>query len=154
MRNIFLLGLIVLSGCTTTPYRTGSIVVNKFTTASMENRNPIDIRPDVLQIVQDSVQRDIVKFLQEKGRMKIAQSCKDADYELVGSFTEMDMKIDSHFRLVTVTVSREFTADIEGRLIDCKTGKTIKEFSVDENDENVANATECLAESVISKIEK
>lgn len=153
IRSLFLM-MAFLAGCAAGPYRTGSIVINKFTMINMENSNPFDIRPDVLQTVQDSVQKQIVSAIQERGHFKIAQSCKDAEYELVGEFTHMNVRINSHYRFVTITVSREFEADAEGYLVKCGTGERITEFGVGCNDEDFASAVQDMADDVVDQIER
>lgn len=134
--------------------RTGSVVVEKFSINGYKTSNPVNIKKDVAEYVQDGLQREILNYLKQDSKLTAADSCDMADYRLVGSVKEINSDIESHYRFVTVTVNNKFEVDIEGALLRCKDGFQVAEFSSSKDEEKMDKLLEKLAGSVVKDVRK
>lgn len=144
----------ITTGCAATQPRTGSIAVHKFATDSYTTDNPFQVKREVVDIMADELQKHILYYIKRDTKLIPAQDCTTgADYELVGRFQEVNSKIDSHWRLVTVTVNQLFEIDTDGvQLKRCKTGEVLVDVGPSKDGENATSALKSLADKIVGKI--
>lgn len=152
--SIVLLSAMIVTACTPAPLRTGSLVINKFGIEDYKNPNPVAIRKDVAESLRDGLYRELLTKIKEDSKLNIAQDCSTADYELTGRFERINSKIDSHYRLVLVTVNHQFEVEVEGLLRRCRSGEVVTDFSASEEKEDMENLIEKLADSIVKDIRK
>jgi len=151
---ICLIVIAALAGCAQHPMRTGSIVVNKFDIKGYQTNNPMQVKDDVLQRLSNDLHVSILKHITNDSKMTLAKDCQDGDFELTGKFEKVNVNLDSHWRVVTVTVNQEFDVDVRAELKNCKTGAKVVEFDADEDDEDMNNLIDNLGDSVVKGIKK
>lgn len=155
MKCIFLfIVLFVASGCTSAPFRTGSVAIEKFSIENYKTSNPVDIKKDVAEFVQKGLYQELHSHMLRDSKLTTAADCSVADYRLTGTITQIDSQIESHYRFVTITVNQNFEVEVEGSLFRCSTGEKVLDFSVDEERDKMDEVAEELAEEIIGKIRK
>lgn len=156
MRSIFasVLAIALLAGCAPTQPRTGSIVINKFSVEGFKTDNPFQVKRDAVEMMRDELYNSIIEKVKNETKMTIATDCSTGDFELTGRFEEINSKIDSHWRVVTVTVNQMFDVDTDGLLKRCLTGETVVEFGPSKSGESMSDVIESLAEKIVSEISK
>jgi len=148
------LALALLAACAPTQPRTGTVVINKFSIDGYKTDNPFQVKKDAVEMMRDELHKSIIENITTNTKMKIAPDCSTGDFELTGRFEEINSKIDSHWRLVTVTVNQLFDVDIDGQLKRCKTGETLMEFDPSKSGESMSEVIESLAGKIVSEISK
>lgn len=156
MKHLYaiILPLFLFAACTPGPYRTGTIVVNKFEIEDYKNPNPIAIRKDVAENLRDTLYRELLAELHNESKFKIGTDCGNSDFELTGRFASINQKLDSHYRFVTVTVEQKFEVSVQGQLKSCRSGKVLATFDQSEDDEDMSNLLNNLASHIVSDINR
>jgi hypothetical protein len=144
----------IISGCSTAPFRTGSVVIDKFDTSKYRTSNPVFIKADVADYVREHLHDGLRQYLLQDSKLTIAENCSSGDYRLVGRIKEINTDVESHYRFVTVTVNNNFEIDAEGELVSCKSGDKIAEFSVSKDEDRMDKAVDELAEKIVAKIRR
>lgn len=144
--------LFLFTGCAPTAYRTGNITIGKFTVADSEEFRALEIRPEDTERARVGFQKFLAEEILKETRMTPSDQC--SDYQVEGQITKIDPKIDSHFRMFAVTVSKEYEFEVEGVLRDCNTGAIFQEFDFGKTDSNFGDAMESVAAKVAKKIAK
>jgi hypothetical protein len=151
---LMILAVFTLAGCASHPMRTGKIVVNQFETKDYKTNNPIQVKDDVAERISRDLHKAVLKYLGEDSKMTLAHDCSDGDYVLTGRFEKIDSKIDSHWRIVTITINQEFDVDIEGVLKNCKTSQELKRFDPGKSGEDMSSMINSLGNKIVSNIKK
>lgn len=151
---ILLILAFIVTGCAQHPMRTGQIVINKFDIKDYQTNNPLQVKDDVVERLSGDLHKALLKYIPQDSKMTVSKECKEGDFELTGKFEKVDVKIDSHFRLVTIKVTQEFSVDVSGELKKCKTGEVIARFESDKDNEDMKSVIDDLAENVVHKIKK
>ena len=146
--------LVLLTACAPTQPRTGSIVINKFSIEGYKTDNPFQVKKDALETMRDELHNSIIAYVTKDTKMTIVPDCTTGDFELTGRFEEVNSKIDSHWRVVTITVNQLFDVDIDGQLKRCRTGEKLVEFGPSKSGESMASVIDGLADKIVSKISK
>ena len=157
MRRLYvmILWMSLLVGCTQpVPYRTGTIVLQKFGIEDYKNPNPVAIRKDVAESLRDTLHRELLAELQDESKLKIGKDCGDADFELTGRFVSINQELDSHYRFVTVTVEQKFEVGVQGQLKRCRSDEVLVTFDEMEDDEDMSNLLDNLASYIVSEINR
>lgn len=149
-----LLALVALSGCAATQPRTGTIVVQPFATTDFRTNNHLQVSPEAVSRMERELNQHILKELKNESKLTIGKDCMTADFELTGKIDEVKAKFDSHWRVVTVTVNQEFAVNVLAWLKDCKTGKVLVESERSEDDEDLSNALDNIAGSIVKDISR
>lgn len=149
-----ILAFVLLSACAPTQPRTGSIVINKFSIEGYKTDNPFQVKKDAVEMMRDELYSGIIAYVKKDTKMTIVPDCTTGDFELTGRFEEINSKIDSHWRVVTITVNQLFDVDIDGQLKRCRTGEKLVEFGPSKSGESMANIINHLAKKIVSKISK
>ncbi len=155
MKKALLLFLCVLAaGCTSAPFRTGSIKINKFDTAGFKTSNPIDVNSRVAEDISGALDTEIRKAVIKESKLEITDACSDGGYELKGRVVEISTDTDHKFRFAYVASVRKFKVAIEAWLYRC--GSTVPMFDIteDKDDEDMLHITEDLAEAIVGNIRK
>lgn len=156
MRVLLLVIMVFMTtACAPTQYRTGSVAINKFSIDDYRTNNPMHVKKDVAEHIRDELHSNIVKSIPKDTKLTVSESCETADFELTGRFEEINSKIDSHWRLVTVTVNQLFQVDTDDvKLKRCKTGEVLLDIGPSKQSEDMSSLLDSLADKIVSKIAK
>lgn len=155
MKKILLLCLCVFAaGCAQAPFRTGSIKINKFDTASFKTSNPVDINSRVAEDISTALDADIRKQIVKDSQLKLSDTCQPGGYELKGRMVEISTDTDHNYRFVYVASHRKFKVDIEAWLYRCGSTEPMFDITEDKDDEDMMEVSEDLAEVVVDKISR
>ena len=152
MKIIFVLVLLMLSGCATPPYRTGTIAVQKFTTTNFETNNPFMVKQDAVDKISEQLQTEIKTQVEEKTKMRLGANCLSSDYELIGRVLRVDSDVDSSLRPFHFSVYNRFSVHFDSNLIDCKTQKIVKNLSHNESEKNMIKVIGKLGDYIRNRI--
>ena len=151
---VLLISVLNIVSCTSVPHRTGTIVINKFETKGYRTNNPVHVKDDVVEKLRDDLHARILQYLTMDSKLRLATDCSSGDYELTGTFEDVDAFIDSHWRLVTITVEQKFKVGVDVKLLRCSTKEVVVETDPDESDEDMKAIINEIAEDIIKDIRK
>jgi len=155
MNKILLLCLcVVTAGCATAPFRTGSIKINKFDTASFKTSNPVDINSRVVEDISTALDADIRKQIKKDSQLNLSDTCLPGGYELKGRMVEISTDTDHNYRFAYVASVRKFKVDIEAWLYRCGSTEPLFDITEDKDDEDMMEVSEDLADVIVDKISR
>lgn len=155
MKKVLLLCLCMFTaGCASAPLRAGNIVIHKFETAGFKTSNPVDINERVVSDVRDAMHVQLLKYIKEDSVLRVVETCSPGDYELRGKLLEVSTETDHQFRLVVVKRRTQFKVDVEAFLYRCGSSAPFIDITEDEDDENMMDVVDTLAERVVYQIRK
>lgn len=155
MKIILLLCLcFTAAGCTPSPFRTGSIKINKFDTVGFKTSNPIDVNSRVAEDISSALDADIRRYIKQDSKLQISDVCQDGGYELKGRLDEVSTDTDHQYRVVYVASIRKFKVGIEAWLFRCGTTAPMFDITEDVEDENMMEVSSDLADKIVGGIRR
>lgn len=152
--RLIVAGLLVmtLSACAPTHRdRVGAIVVQPFSLEQAKISDPVDLNPELTANLARMLHKYILDEIKEQPGLALVDSCETGDYSLTGRFDEMRVHTD-YDGVFRRRSQREFKFEVNGVLARCDTGEVVKTFDVDEDDQDVSNLLDNLAQKVVDEI--
>lgn len=149
---VVLLLVLVCAGCAPTQLRTGPLVVNKFEVAGFKTDNPFYVKRDAVETMRDDLHKAILRYVATDTKFNVVNECSENAWELVGRFEEINAKIESHWRFVTISVNNEFDVSLDGHLQKCGSAQKIAEFELDESGDNMSDIIDEIGENVVYQV--
>jgi hypothetical protein len=124
---------VMLVGCATKQYRTGSVCVTPAVTAGFETSNPIDVKQDIADAIGNKIRPEFKSQIEYYTKMTFVEDCKSADFAINSNLKTIETSVTDSRQIVpfisnTGVSSRTFGVGLGGSFVDNKSKASLAAF--------------------------
>lgn len=148
--------LLIISGCSQAPFRTGIVCVQPFETNRYSTSDPVEVKQDVVDKIELQLRKDIVQEILNNTKLTVLRECLEVDYILSGYIRRVDTQINQQtkgFLRKTSVSNRFYSIGATGDLKD-KNNKQVIAFDSDQSENSLHDVLEHIANDIADAIKK
>ena len=153
IQMVFIVGVLLLSACSSAPLRTGTVYIHPVDCSRVKNKNPLFFRPDMIVTTCTEVERSVEDYIPRDTQLILRPDCTGTDYELMLYLTEVNITVYTHLSFQGKMTHGDNEISMEGVLRKCG-GPVVAEISADSSDEEYQSVIEDLGEIVATQIRR